>query len=71
MSPPEQNTLIREKESSTPVESRTLRFRQLQSTVEYVKELVCKLFTRPSCFLKLEVKSSADGWALVLSFELR
>ena len=55
-------------------EPRILPFLKIQSTVEYIGILVYKLvdwFTRRGCFLKLEVKGSADGWALVLSFELR
>jgi len=55
-------------------EPRTRLFLPIQSTREYIEVLVYKLvdwFTRRGCFLKLEVKGSADGWALVLSFELR
>lgn len=74
MPPNNEISLGREQESSSHIECRAQRFRLLQSTAEYIGVLVYKLvdwFTRRGCFLKLEVKGSADGWALVLSFELR
>lgn len=51
-------------------EPRTLLFLQIQSIVKYVGELLRKLLEH-SIFLKLEVKGSADGWALVLLLEVR
>ena len=66
---------IREIQKSTrQIELRKLFFLQIQSIVGTVGAIICKVIdslTRPGCFLRLEVKSSSDGWALVFSLELR
>jgi hypothetical protein len=66
--------LSNEQEPSSLVESRIQLFDYFQSTSEYIGGLVYKIvdwFTNRGCFLKLEVKGSAESWSLVLLFELR
>lgn len=47
---------------------------EIQFTVEYVGKLISELIDQlkfRGCYLRLEVKRLADGWVLVLSFEMR
>ena len=60
--------------STRQIELRKLFFLQIQSIVETIGTIICKVtdsLTRRVCFLRFEVKSSSDGWALVFSLELR
>jgi len=70
MPPNNDESLSREQESSSQDELRIQRFLYLQSTAESIGKLLSELLNH-GVFLKLKVNGSADGWALVLSFELR